>query len=127
MREDMAKRCDVSVAAIRKAQSDHRITKVIRAENGTILIADNDPQIQEWVGNDVTDPAILKRQITNLSKRVRQAERRATRAERDKNKTLERFADVSERLITVNSIVAAATIKALDRGEDVQAEVVNDQ
>ena len=126
-RDDMAKRCNVSVGAIRKAQGDHRIVKTMKGEKGIVLIADDDPQIIEWAGDDATDPAILKREIKNLSKRVKQAERKAERAEREKVKTLERFAAMSEKLTTVNAIVASAAIKALDKGgEDIQAEVVNE-
>ena len=124
-REDMAKRCSVSVGAVRKAQGDHRIVKTMKSEKGIVLIADDDPQIIEWVG-DATDPAILKREIRNLSKRVKQAERKAERAEREKVKTLERFAAMSEKLTTINAVVASAAIKALDKGEDIQAEVVNE-
>lgn len=124
-REDMAVRCGVSVAALRKAQSDGRIKKVIKSENGMVLIADDDEQVGKWIG-DVPDVVAMRREIANLSKRVRQAERKADRAERERIRTLERFASLGERLTTVNAIVASAAVKALGQDEDVRAEVINE-
>jgi uncharacterized protein YeeX (DUF496 family) len=98
-------------------------------------VDDTQPVIQEWrlkkteqqPDTQLKEEVIkLRRENALLSKRVRQAEAKAERAERKRVRTLEQLAQINTKVMSVTEIVAAHTLKALTQ-EDVKAEVVGDE
>jgi uncharacterized protein YeeX (DUF496 family) len=133
---DLAKELDgvVGDRAI-KMQIHRGNLKATKHADGKLYVDDTQPVIQEWrlkkteqqPDTQLKEEVIkLRRENALLSKRVRQAEAKAERAERKRVRTLEQLAQINTKVMSVTEIVAAHTLKALTQ-EDVKAEVVGDE
>lgn len=128
--EGLAKSVEKSVPTIRKALSGGRITERIKDEKGRWLIDGDDPQVLEWrKEQDQGESAEeMRKELTNLRKRVKQAENRATREEKKRVKTLEQIAAMSSAITQSQALTAAAITRAIESSSaPVVAEVIDDE
>lgn len=120
----------VSLATVRKALQEGRITDVIRADR-RVLISDTDTQAAAWLesngGMTAADIAAMKHELNNLRKRVKQAEAAQRRAEARELKALRQQANTAEAIAGTQAALAAVVHAQLEAAKEteVNAEVVD--
>ena len=112
-----------SIPAIRKALNEERISPshVLHAqETHAILIAAEDSQVQKWMPPHITDAEVtqLRRDLALAQKRVRQAERRAARAEKARVRAIEQVAAMTDRIISTQHAIASVMMTQLEARKD---------